>query len=126
WRKIRHVPVEDSQHKLVGLVTHRTILRLLARNPEAFTHGKSVPVGQIMERNLITASPSMSTLEAINLMRLHKVGCLPVVENDRLVGIVTERDFMTVAGQLLETVLHGRAAVERVARDEFASDTTED
>jgi CBS domain-containing protein/gamma-glutamyl:cysteine ligase YbdK (ATP-grasp superfamily) len=125
WRKIRHVPVEDAQHRLVGLVTHRTILRLLARDPDTL-HGSSVPVSQIMERNLVTAAPTMSTLEAINLMRLHKVGCLPVVEGDRLVGIVTERDFMNVAGQLLEAVLHGRAPVERVQRGDFAADTTDD
>jgi CBS domain-containing protein len=128
WRKIRHVPVEDAQHKLVGLVTHRTILRLVARDPAAF-QGKSVPVSQIMEKNLITATPTMSTLEAISLMRLHKVGCLPVVESGKLVGIVTERDFMNVAGQLLEAVLQGRAAevppaAQRVG--EYAREGTDD
>ncbi|HEV8631761.1 MAG TPA: CBS domain-containing protein, partial [Thermoanaerobaculia bacterium] len=127
WRKIRHVPVEDAQHKLVGLVTHRTILRLVARDPEAF-HGKSVPIHEIMETNLITAFPSMSTLEAINLMRLHKVGCLPVVDGGRLVGIVTERDFMSVAGQLLESVLQGRTAAVVAPRrpGEYASEGTDD
>ena len=129
WRKIRHVPVEDADHKLVGLVTHRTILRLVARDPGVF-HGKSVPVSQIMERNLITATPTMSTLEAINLMRLHKVGCLPVVENGKLVGIVTERDFMNVAGQLLEAVLQGRAAGVRPttaqSAGEYAREGTDD
>ncbi len=112
WRKIRHVPVEDAQHQLVGLVTHRTILRLVARDPDAF-NGKSVPVSQIMETHVITAAPTTSTLEAIRLMRRHKVACLPVVENGKLVGIVTERDFMDVAGQLLEAVLQGEMTVPR-------------
>jgi CBS domain-containing protein len=125
WRKIRHVPVEDAQHKLVGLVTHRTILRLVARDPDVF-HGKSVPVSEIMERNLITGSPGMTTLEAINLMRLHTVGCLPIVEGDRLVGIVTERDFMNVAGQLLEAMMHGPPAGGRARPGEFAREGTDD
>lgn len=130
WRKIRHVPVEDAHHRLVGLVTHRSILRLLARDPDSF-HGKSVSVSQIMERHLITATPEMTTLEAINQMRLHKVGCLPVVEGDRLVGIVTERDFMNVAGQLLEDHLHGRAGdgaerPARTVRGDYAGEGTDD
>ena len=63
-------------------------------------------------------------------MRLHKVGCLPVVENDKLVGIVTERDFMNVAGQLLEAVLQGRAAGVRPTMaqqaGEYAREGTDD
>ncbi len=125
WRKIRHVPVEDSQHQLVGLVTHRTILRLVARDPGAL-HGTSVPVSEIMERNLITCAPTTTTLEAINLMRLHKVGCLPVVDHGKLVGIVTERDFMNVAGQLLEAVMQGRAAEVRARPGEYAREGTDD
>jgi CBS domain-containing protein len=91
-------------------------------------HGKSVPVSEIMETEVITATPALSTLEAINLMRLHKVGCLPVVDGGRLVGIVTERDFMQVAGQLLEEHLHGRAdgaERERLPGD-YASEGTDD
>jgi CBS domain-containing protein len=125
WRKIRHVPLEDAQHHLVGLVTHRTILRLVDRDPGAL-HGKSVPVSEIMERNLITCAPSTTTLEAINLMRLHKVGCLPVVDHGKLVGIVTERDFMNVAGQLLEAVMQGRAAEVRPRPGEYAREGTDD
>ena len=59
-----------------------------------------------MTTDLVTADPAMSTLEAIQLMREHKVSCLPVVDKrNRLVGIVTERDFMSIAGQLLEAYL---------------------
>jgi CBS domain-containing protein len=41
-------------------------------------------------------------LEAIDLMRKHKVGCLPVIKEERLVGVVTERDFLEVAARLFE------------------------
>ena len=45
-----------------------------------------------MIENPVTATPSTSSLEAIELMRSNRVGCLPVVENERAVGIVSIRD----------------------------------
>ena len=104
WRKIRHVPVEDPQHRLVGLVTYRDVLRMVARGL-AGERDRPIPVRDIMVRNVIAVGPDTPTLEAIELMRRHQIGCLPVVENDRLVGIVTERDFMRIAGNLLEEAL---------------------
>ena len=59
-------------------------------------------------------------------MRLHKVGCLPVVDHGKLVGIVTERDFMNVAGQLLEAVMQGRATEVRARPGEYAREGTDD
>jgi CBS domain-containing protein/gamma-glutamyl:cysteine ligase YbdK (ATP-grasp superfamily) len=101
WEHIRHVPVEDDRHRLVGLVTHRTLLRLLAQGRIAA--GNPIPVSEIMHRELITIRPDTPTLEAIRLMKEHRVGCLPVVDDeDRLIGIITERDFLGMSAQLLE------------------------
>lgn len=106
WKHIRHVPVEDDAHRLVGLVTHRTLLRVLARE-----HGRSetrpIPVREVMMTDLVTVAPDTPTLEAIALMKEHKVACLPVIENDRLVGVVSERDFFKISDQLLEDFLRG-------------------
>jgi len=101
WERIRHVPVEDSEHRLVGLISYRQLLRFLARD---LPHGKShpVPAKAIMQRDPITVTPETPTLEAIELMRRERVACLPVVKNKRLVGIVTEVDFIAVAAELLE------------------------
>ena len=105
WHHIRHVPVEYNLHRLVGLVTHRSLLRLLADNA-AGKEQRPVPVSEIMTTDLVTADPTMSTLDAIRLMRDRRVSCLPVVDKGtRLIGIVTERDFMSIAGQLLEAYL---------------------
>jgi CBS domain-containing protein/gamma-glutamyl:cysteine ligase YbdK (ATP-grasp superfamily) len=101
WEHIRHVPVEDDQHRLVGLVTHRTLLRLLSQGK--ITPGTPIPVSQVMHRDLVTIPPDTPTLEAIALMKEHAIGCLPVVEDDdHLVGIITDRDFLTMSAQLLE------------------------
>ena len=103
WSHIRHVPVEDDQHHLVGLVSHRAILRFLLQGS---SHERQVPVSEIMESNPITVTPDSESLEAIRIMKEHRIACLPVVEkNGKLVGIVTDHDFMDVAGQLLHQKL---------------------
>ncbi|UCF68360.1 MAG: CBS domain-containing protein [Acidobacteriota bacterium] len=104
WEHIRHVPVEDHQNRLVGLVSYRALLRLLARGHE-FEDKRTIPVAEVMRKELITISPETTSLEAMELMEKHQIGCVPVVKDERLVGIVTERDFMDIAGELLEEKL---------------------
>ena len=104
WHRIHHVPVEDNEHRLIGLVSHRPLLRFLASDEGRGEEGP-VPVSQVMATDLITVDPETSTLDAIDEMRRHRISCLPVVKDDRLIGIVTERDFMRIAGQLLEEML---------------------
>ena len=55
--------------------------------------------------NPVTVSPSTSSLEAINLMKKNRVGCVPVVENEQLVGIVTSYDFLDATAQIFEKEL---------------------
>lgn len=104
WERIRHVPVEDHQNRLVGLISYRSLLRLFAKG-EIGTSRRQTAVSEIMHRTPLTVAPETSTLDAIELMRRHRVGCLPVVKDGRLVGLVTERDFMNVAAQLMEEKL---------------------
>lgn len=104
WHRIHHVPVEDNEHRLIGLVSHRPLLRFLASD-EARKETGPIPVSRIMARQLVTVGPETGTLEAIDLMRRHRISCLPVVQEERLIGIVTEHDFMRIAGQLLEEML---------------------
>jgi CBS domain-containing protein len=104
WKHIRHVPVEDDEGNLVGIVSYRSLLRLLARDLPHHRE-RPVPVAEVMARNVVTCSPKTTTLEAIRLMREKKVACLPVTVDGRLVGIVSERDFLRVAGALLDAHL---------------------
>lgn len=104
WERIRHVPVEDHAHRLVGLVSYRTLLRLLGSGLDR-AGVAGTPVSEVMHRDPITVPPEMPTLEAIRLMHERQVGCLPVVKNGQLIGIVTQGDFMDVARDLLEAKL---------------------
>ncbi|MFQ5746353.1 MAG: glutamate-cysteine ligase family protein [Gemmatimonadota bacterium] len=104
WHRIHHVPVEDNKHRLVGLVSHRPLLRFLASD-ECRRAEAPIPVSDVMQRELVTAEPDTGTLEAIETMRSHRISCLPVVRDGHLIGMVTEHDFMRIAGQLLEEML---------------------
>ncbi len=101
WRHIRHVPVENEAGRLVGLVTHRGLLHLLTNRIGDRGLGV-VTVKEIMVPNPLTVSPSTPTLEAMELMREHRVGCLPIVEGDQLVGIVTSYDFLDASARLFQ------------------------
>ncbi|TVP77916.1 MAG: CBS domain-containing protein [Gemmatimonadales bacterium] len=98
---IRHIPVEDHEQRLVGLVSYRSLLRSLAERGGEGLDGP-IPVREVMEPRPVTVRPETPTLEAIQLMRARGVACLPVVQDERLVGLVTERDFMPIAYELLE------------------------
>jgi CBS domain-containing protein len=103
WERIRYLPVEDAQGKLVGLVSLRAVLRHMAEQAKLPTRGEdTAAVADIMRNDLVTVSPDSQTLEAISLMRRHRIGCLPVVQNGSLVGVITEEDFMEIAADLLE------------------------
>lgn len=101
WRNIRHVPVEDNRHKLVGFVSYRTLIRLI-RDVKENPDGLQRPVSEIMQRNVPTVSPNTTTLEAIAKIRKTGFSALPVVHDGTLVGIITEYDFMKLAEVFLE------------------------
>jgi len=103
WRHVRHVPVEDDSGKLIGLVSHRALLRLVAAG--SFAGDKKVSVSEVMDAQPITVSPETSSVDAIRLMREKQLGCLPVVREGKLVGLVTEHDLIVVSSHLLEAYL---------------------
>jgi CBS domain-containing protein len=103
WRHIRHVPVEDNEGHLVGLVSHRALLKLLTHGaPENKT---TVSVRDIMTAAPVTVSSTTPTLEALEIMRSKRVGCLPIVDGGRLVGIVTSFDFLDASARLFKEQL---------------------
>ncbi len=109
WEHVRHVPVEDDDHNLVGMLSYRELLKLLA-DPKRKNADQTVAVGDLMRRDPVCVTPETPTIEAIELMRERKISCLPVVAEGsrKLVGIVTEHDYMRIAGKLLERELLGQ------------------
>jgi len=86
------------------LVSHRDLLRLLSKGLLNQVP-RTVTVSEVMRRDPITVAPETPTLEALGIMQRSKVGCLPVVENGKLVGIVTAYDFLTLSAEIIEKQL---------------------
>jgi CBS domain-containing protein len=103
WRHVRHVPVENDKGLLVGLISHRALLRLVAEG--RIGHDIKVTVAEIMKPDPVTVSADTPTVKAIRLMREHKVGCLPVTQEGKLIGIITDYDLIVVSSRLLESYL---------------------
>lgn len=101
WRHIRHVPVEDDEGRLTGLISSRDLLRIMAQGWLA-RDMKAVTVQEVMKRDLVTVAPETPTIEALRTMRRRKIGCLLVTENERLVGIVTAYDFLALSAEIIE------------------------
>lgn len=99
---LRHLPVVDGR-KLVGMLTHRDLLRFAASSLDVTAAARAKDstlqqntfVGEVMTKNIQTASPDMPISKAAAKILEHKFGCLPVVEADgSLVGIITEHDIV--------------------------------
>lgn len=100
WRKIRHLPVETKNGRLVGLISSRLLLKHY-KNAAKQDIKKSVTVKDIMIKNPITISPYKTIIDAIKIMEKNQIGSLPVVKKGKLVGIVTEVDFLRLSTRLM-------------------------
>lgn len=103
WRHVRHVPVEDDSGRLIGIVSHRDLIELMASGKCG--HSPGITVQDVMRTEIVTVAPETPTLSALEIMRDQNIGCLPVVQDGRLVGIITAHDFLTVSTKLLEEKL---------------------
>ncbi|MEM1327096.1 MAG: CBS domain-containing protein [Bacteroidota bacterium] len=108
WRKIRYMPIENKEGHLVGLVTSRLLIRYFAKLSDDRRKDTAVTVKDIMIESPITVSPEASIMEALELMRAKKIGCLPVVKDKELLGVITEMDFLRVSVRLMERLQANR------------------
>ena len=101
WKQIRHVPVEDDDGRLVGLVSYAEVLRYFNRGGKDESLAGSAD--SIMDPDPVTAPPEFLLRDAILLMTERHSDSLLVVKDDRLVGMVTARDVLILTADLLGT-----------------------
>jgi CBS domain-containing membrane protein len=103
--RIRHLPVVDENGQLAGIVTQRDLFRgALAK---ALGYGEraqrqlmdTLVVKELMTSDVVTTTPDTPLAEAAHVLTERKIGCLPVIEAGRLVGIITEGDFVALAAR---------------------------
>jgi CBS domain-containing membrane protein len=107
--RIRHLPVVDGEQHLIGLVTHRKLLAAWVSHGDPTHEGpraiaREIPVDMLMETNVVTIGPTASAADAARVIAKRKVGCLPVIDDGKLVGILTEADFVRFAQRLLDAL----------------------
>jgi CBS domain-containing protein len=100
WEGLRHIPVEDDEGRLVGLVTNHDLLRLVGHRFDR-AQLDQVSISGIMRRDPHVVTPETTTVVAVEMMRRHRVGCLPVVRDGKLVGMVTDRHIVDIAARML-------------------------
>jgi len=97
--RIRHLPIVEGE-RLVGIISQRDLFRASLASVMGYDyaatrdHLKTVSIKEAMVSEVITVEPETGIQEAGRVMLDKKIGCLPVVENHRLVGIVTETDLL--------------------------------
>ncbi|WP_338472054.1 acetoin utilization AcuB family protein [Niallia sp. XMNu-256] len=95
--KIRHIPILDNKDRLIGLVSDRDVRDALPSILIDIEKEKDVlhlPIKKIMKTNLITGHPLDFVEEIGAIFYEHKIGCLPIVRDHQLVGLITTSDLL--------------------------------
>ena len=104
-QRIRHLPVVDGSNSLVGLITTTNVLAAtdsFLRDDESKLHPEEIGVKDVMVSDVITVDETAGIRQAAVFLEKHRIGCLPVVTDGELRGIVTDTDFVGVAINVLE------------------------
>lgn len=103
--RIHHLPVVEGKDNLVGLVTLTNVLAAtdsFLRDPDNRIHATDLQVKDIMVTDIATIDEHASLRQAAMFIEKHQIGCLPIVTDGKLRGIITDTDFVGVAINLLE------------------------
>ncbi|MBZ9556792.1 MULTISPECIES: CBS domain-containing protein [Modicisalibacter] len=106
--RIRHVPVLDDQGQLMGLLNQKIVLREALRITDTFgslhlsRHLDRIALAQVIDRNVATLSPDTPLADAFQQLLENRQGAMPVLDGDRLVGILSSVDGVRLAVMLLE------------------------
>jgi acetoin utilization protein AcuB len=104
---IQHLPVVADHHNLVGLLTREAMLRAVPWSAASLSALETqyilskVKAGKVMIREVITVAEDMAAEEAARIMVDHKIGCLPVLREGDLVGIITDIDLLATTMEML-------------------------
>ncbi len=105
--RIHHLPVVSNDDELVGLVTLTNVLAAtdsILRDPDNRIRAADVTAQDVMVTDIATIDEHASLRQAALFLEKHSIGCLPIVTDGKLRGIITDTDFVAVAINLLEQI----------------------
>ncbi len=108
--RIRHIPIVDEEQRFLGILSQRDVLAMTvssladldAEEQEALD--TSVPIREVMQTNVMAIDAKTNLRDAAELMLGRKIGCLPVVAGETLIGIITEADFLKLVVHLVDRI----------------------
>jgi acetoin utilization protein AcuB len=106
-KKFRHLPITDGDDNLVGLVTQRSLLRALPSDVSGFSRFEisyilaKIKAKDVMTKEVITIDENIAIEDAARIMADEKIGCLPVCDGDKMVGIITDNDLFGIMVDLM-------------------------
>ena len=125
----RHLPILDDEKRLVGLITMRSLLRAVPSDVSKFSPFvvnyvlAKIKARNIMVKDVVTITEDTPFEEAARIMADEKIGCLPVMRGDELVGIISDNDlFNTMGGNDLFWILKMQPVSFRGVMDDNAVD----
>jgi CBS domain-containing membrane protein len=109
-RQVRHLPIVDRKERLVGMFTQRDLLATMdsamyqMTEDELATRESEIGIASVMTKKVATASPDTPLRQAAVFLQKKRYGCLPILTEKRVVGIITDSDFVAIAINLLEHI----------------------
>jgi acetoin utilization protein AcuB len=106
-KKFRHLPIVDEDGSLIGLVTQRSLLRALPSDVRGFSRFEisyilaKIKAKDVMTKDVITIDEDVAIEDAARIMADEKIGCLPVCDGDKMVGIITDNDLFGIMVDLM-------------------------
>jgi len=109
---IRHIPIVDDEQVLMGLVSQRDVLSVeestLFDTNVTVTSGldrdQHIKIDDFYRRDVVTINAHVSVHNAALTIQKYKIGCLPILSGNKLIGLVTDSDFVNVAINLIEVL----------------------
>lgn len=105
--QIHHLPVIDDDRNLLGLVTLTNVLAAtdsFLRGDDDRIHAAEIKIDEVMVTDVATVEREASLRSAALFLEKHRIGCLPVMDDEKICGIITDTDFVAVAINLLEQI----------------------
>lgn len=105
--RIHHLPVVEEGNRLVGLLTLTDVLRASdssLRDDGDRIRARDIGIADVMVTDVATVSRDASLRQAALFLEKYRIGCLPILDGESLVGIITDSDFVAVAINLLEQI----------------------
>ena len=105
--QIHHLPVIDDDRNLLGLVTLTNVLAAtdsFLRGDDDRIHAAEIKIDEVMVTDVATVEREASLRSAALFLEKHRIGCLPVMDDEKICVIITDTDFVAVAINLLEQI----------------------